>query len=155
DGEESVEQIVDTRQRGRRIEDADPLSRVHRPLQCPDFFQPGGINAGHADGECNRREHVEDEARQRSRYSWHGEFPRTGRTSLGRPPQAAARTSCTFASATFSATMMVGMLVLPRGSVGMMDASTTRNPAKPRSWPVVSTTAMRSLGAPMRQVPTG
>ena len=53
----------------------------------------------------------------------------------------------------FSATMMVGMLVLARGTVGMIEASTTRRPSKPRTRPTRSTTASRSVEAPIRHVP--
>ena len=49
--------------------------------------------------------------------------------------------------------MMVGMLVLARGTVGMIEASTTRSPSKPRTRPARSTTASRSVEAPIRQVP--
>ncbi len=40
-------------------------------------------------------------------------------------------------------------------AVGMIEASTTRRPAIPRTRSPVSTTASRSLAPPMRQVPTG
>ena len=52
------------------------------------------------------------------------------------------------AAAIFSASMVVGILVLPRVSVGMMEASTTRSPAKPRTRPAVSTTALRIVRRP-------
>src|SRR5262245_16517162 len=58
-------------------------------------------------------------------------------------------------AAIFSATMMVGMLVFPRGTVGIIEASATRRPGIPRTRPAVSTTAWQSFAAPMRQVPTG
>jgi hypothetical protein len=35
------------------------------------------------------------------------------------------------AAASFSATMIVGKFVLPRGTVGITEASATRNPAMP------------------------
>ena len=52
-------------------------------------------------------------------------------------------------SAAFSASMMVGALMLPRTMTGITEASTTRKPSTPstRSW--LSTTD------PMAQVPTG
>jgi 4-amino-4-deoxy-L-arabinose transferase-like glycosyltransferase len=53
----------------------------------------------------------------------------------------------------FSATMMVGMLVLARGTVGISDASTTRRPSMPCTRPAGSTTASRSSAGPIRQVP--
>src|SRR5262249_43704063 len=58
----------------------------------------------------------------------------------GRPYTAGA--SPMIASATFSASMRVGKLVLPRGKVGMIEASTTRRPAKPRTRPAGSTTVV-------------
>jgi hypothetical protein len=49
----------------------------------------------------------------------------------------------------------VGALVLPPIKVGITEASTTRRPSMPRTRSRGSTTAPASLGAPMRQVPTG
>ena len=56
-------------------------------------------------------------------------------------------------SAARSAIMIVGALVLPDGSVGITDASTTRRPSTPRTRSCGSTTDASSL--PMRQVPIG
>ncbi len=55
----------------------------------------------------------------------------------------ALRAPALIAAEIFSASMMVGMLVLPRGTVGMIEASTTRNPAMPSTRPLVSVTASR------------
>ena len=54
-------------------------------------------------------------------------------------------------AAAFSAIIMIGPEVLPLMSVGMMEASATRNPRTPRTQRRESTTASSSL--PMRQVP--
>jgi len=56
-------------------------------------------------------------------------------------------------SAAFSAIMMVGALVFDDTRRGMIEASTTRNPAIPLSRSRGSTTAAAS--APIRQVPAG
>lgn len=61
--------------------------------------------------------------------------------------------SATIILAAFSAIMIVGEFVLPDVIVGIMDASATRSPERPRSRRRSSTTAMSSL--PMRHVPTG
>src|ERR1700712_893072 len=53
----------------------------------------------------------------------------------------------------FSPIMMDGALVLPEVSVGMIDASATRNPSMPCTRSSLSTTAMGSK--PILQVPTG
>jgi len=55
---------------------------------------------------------------------------------------------------------MVGAFVLPRGSVGMTDASTTRSPSTPRTLSSGSTTLACLLAScfespPMAQVPAG
>src|SRR5260221_4827161 len=56
-------------------------------------------------------------------------------------------------SAAFSAIMMTAALVLPPGTVGITEASTTRKPAMPRTRSFGSSTA--SDPAPIAQVPTG
>ncbi len=56
-------------------------------------------------------------------------------------------------SAARSATAIVGALVLPRGTIGITDASTTRSPSRPLTRSCSSTTAPASV--PMRQVPQG
>ena len=73
----------------------------------------------------------------------------TGRYAAALRVAAAASTI----SAHFSPIMMVGALVLPLVSVGMMEASATRRPAMPWTRSSESTTAI--VSAPILQVPTG
>ena len=56
-------------------------------------------------------------------------------------------------SAAFSATMIVGALVLHEGTNGITEASTTRRPSRPRSLRSGVTTAASPV--PIAQVPTG
>jgi hypothetical protein len=58
-------------------------------------------------------------------------------------------------SDSFSATMIVGMFVLPFGQKGMIEASPTRTPLTPLNRPSESVTAMGSLARPIRQVEVG
>lgn len=63
------------------------------------------------------------------------------------------RASARIISAAFSPIIMTGALVLPPISVGMIEASTTRRPARPCTRKAGSTTAIASI--PILQVPTG
>src|SRR5581483_7673660 len=65
---------------------------------------------------------------------------------------AQAAASWRIMAAPFSAIMMVGALVLAVVTVGMTEASTTRRPARPRTFSLGSTTAIGS--SPIRHVPT-
>ena len=56
-------------------------------------------------------------------------------------------------SEAFSATMIVGALVLQEGTNGMTEASTTLRPSSPRSLQIGRHTASGPL--PMAQVPAG
>ncbi|MGY3294943.1 NADP-dependent 3-hydroxy acid dehydrogenase YdfG [Bradyrhizobium sp. LM3.6] len=69
------------------------------------------------------------------------------------PAQLSYRISALIMSAAFSPIMIVGALVLPPISVGMIEASTTRRPSTPCTFNAGLTTAIASV--PILQVPTG
>src|SRR5262249_28253673 len=56
-------------------------------------------------------------------------------------------------SESFSAAMSTGIWVTPEGTLGKIEASTTRRPCTPCTRPFESTTEPRSSARPMRQVP--
>src|SRR5215831_8312153 len=102
-----------------------------------------------------------------------GPFPRAADLCAVRSAQVAGRTSAdragsvgsrgarpTMRSAARSAMAMVGALVLPRGTTGITEASTTRSRSSPRTRSSGSTTLVSLLAAsrespPIAQVPTG
>ena len=58
-------------------------------------------------------------------------------------------------SAAFSPIMIVGALVLPEISRGMIEASATRSPSTPLTLRSGVTTLVSSSAGPIAQVPTG
>ena len=81
-----------------------------------------------------------------------GHLPAHGSAHLSRTSYAVPR-RLRIRSAAFSAIMIVGAFVLPLTIVGMIDASTTRNPSIPCTLRWESTTAISSL--PILHVPAG
>jgi len=86
----------------------------------------------------------------------------TGPNGSARPGQRARRSGAPTGSPPHdilatkrSATITAGRFVFARGTMGMMEASTTYKPSMPWTRPSLSTTASGSVAGPILTVPTG
>ena len=131
DGDVSRRRIAHRHFAGRKQDHDDPLCvrRNSRPSRLDEGERhPGGRGFAHADrtpaatrAPCPSWESISASSRKA--------VPACSEPILRRGHQ--RRASCRIISAAFSAIMITGELVLPEMIVGMIEASTTRRPARP------------------------